>query len=106
MKAKKKENIGAGAVQVRVSMEKFAEVCRGAINKACIDGLDKGWSPVQICDFELRLWAAANIIGNRLFGVEPKVDFSNGRMEKVKAEIESGVWNVKKSEGDVDVDED
>lgn len=105
MKAKKKEKQENGAVQVRVSMEKFAEVCRGAISKACIDGLEKGWTPVQICDFELRLWIAANIIGNRLFGIQPRVDFSNGRMEKVKGEIEAGIWNVKEREGGVNEDQ-
>ena len=65
--------------RVSVTMGEFARVCEGAIAEACIKGLDSGMTPVQMCDFELRLWAAANIIGNRLFrrGTD-KVDFSDG----------------------------
>lgn len=79
--------------RVSVTMGEFARVCEGAIAEACIKGLDSGMTPVQMCDFELRLWAAANIIGNRLFrrGTD-KVDFSDGRMEKVKGELEAGIW--------------
>lgn len=79
--------------RVSVTMGEFARVCEGAIAETCIKGLDNGMTPVQMCDFELRLWAAANIIGNRLFRRgEEKVDFSDGRMEKVRGELASGVW--------------
>lgn len=93
MKAKRNENNEkATTVRIKVDMGKFAHVCEAAINEACVNGLEKGWTPVQMCDFEMRLWAAANIIGNKLFSCDPKVDFSDGRMEKVKNELESGVW--------------
>ena len=93
MKAKKVEKTEKSAAKrINIDMGEFARACESAITEACVGGLEKGWSPIQMCDFEMRLWAAANIIGNRLFACDPKVDFSDGRMEKVKSEIESGVW--------------
>lgn len=88
-RAGKKEN----GSSIRLDMVKFADVCENAINEACISGFEKGWTPIKMCEFELRLWGAANIIGNRLFACEPKVDFSDGRMDKVKRELEEGIWS-------------
>ena len=86
--------------RISVTMGEFARVCEGSIAEACIKGLDSGMTPVQMCDFELRLWAAANIIGNRLFSYgEQKVDFSDGRMEKVREELEAGIWLPAETEG-------
>lgn len=93
MKAKEIEKAEKNTVErIKVDMCKFAHVCEVAINEACVSGFEKGWTPTQMCDFEMRLWAAANIIGNKLFACDPKVDFSDGRMDKVRIELESGVW--------------
>lgn len=106
MKAKTDVRAKEKPEKVSVTMMEFARVCEGAIAEACIKGLDNGMTPIQMCDFEMRLWAAANIIGNRLFrrGTE-KVDFSDGRMEKVKDELASGIWAPKEHCGE-DADED
>ena len=97
MKAKTK----AKKNTVSVDMVEFARVCDGAIAETCIKGLEKGMTPIRMCDFEMRLWAAANIIGNRLFRLgERKVDFSNGRMDKVRGELEAGIWLPAEREGE------
>ena len=106
MKAKTDVQAKEKPERVSVTMMEFARVCEGAIAEACIKGLDNGMTPIQMCDFEIRLWAAANIIGNRLFRRETeRVDFSDGRMEKVKDELASGIWAPKENHEE-DADED
>ena len=75
----------------------FARACDGAIAETCIKGLDKGMSARDMCLYELRLWAAASVIGCRLFGFE-NVDFSDGRIERLKSELEEGKWTPKEVE--------
>lgn len=93
------ERRGSAGRTVSVDMLEFARVCDGAIAETCIKGLDRGMTAVQMCEFELRLWAAANIIGNRLFRLgDHKVDFSDGRMDKVRGELEAGIWLPREGE--------